>query len=65
MNFNHPLTQKNTSFYGYTVFTLKFNDVPIRFVTEKDAINITRKLKKRIRELEGEIKDAQDMGSEE
>lgn len=51
MEFNIPLAQQNYDFYGYTVFTLSFNDVPIRFVTEKDALNI---LKKRIIEIKKE-----------
>ncbi len=45
MEFNHSLAQQNKDFYGYTVFTLDFNGVPIRFVTEKDALNIIEKLK--------------------
>lgn len=38
--FNDPLCQNNLDWHKYTVFTLKFNGVPIRFVTEKDAENV-------------------------
>ncbi len=43
MDFNHPLCQNNKDFFGYTVFTFKMNDVPIRFVTEKDAMHVVEK----------------------
>ena len=40
MKFKHKLCQQNKDFFGYTVFALEFNGVPIRFVTEKDARHI-------------------------
>jgi len=43
VEFNHPLLQNNKDWYGYTVFTFKFNDVPIRFVSEKDAQHVLGK----------------------
>lgn len=47
------LAQYNKDFYGYTVFTLKFNDVPIRFVTEKDASSIVNQ---HLTDIENRIK---------
>lgn len=42
----HPLAQNNEQFEGYTVFTLNFNGVPIKFVTFKDAQHIVKMIKK-------------------
>jgi len=48
MTFNHIFCQQNKDFYGYTVFTIE----GVRFVTEKDATHVIKKLK------QGQHKDA-------
>lgn len=50
MNFNHPLCQQNKDFFGYTVFTFKFNDIPVRFVTEKDALHVIEQAQQNTKE---------------
>ena len=50
VEFNHPLLQNNKDWHGYTVFTFKFNDVPIRFVSEKDAQYVLDKERSSARE---------------
>ena len=34
------LCQQNKDFHGYTVFSIKFNNIPVKMVTEKDAKHI-------------------------
>jgi hypothetical protein len=41
----HPLLQNKKSYKGYTVFTFKFNDVPIQFIALRDVKAIVKKLK--------------------
>lgn len=45
------LAQQNKDFFGHTIFTIKFNDVPIRLVTEIDARNVIDKEKKQAQDV--------------
>ena len=44
--FNHPLAQNNEQYEGYTVFTLEFNGMTIKFMTLVDVKEIIEKKKK-------------------
>jgi len=44
-DFKHPLCQNEKQWEGFTVFKLRFNDVPVEFVTLADAKYILRKSK--------------------
>ena len=41
--FKHPLAQNDEHWEGYTVFTLKFNGVPVKFVALVDAKHVLEK----------------------
>jgi hypothetical protein len=57
--FNHPLAQNDEQWEGYTVFNLKFNDVPIKFVTLVDAKHVLEKARNSLPEAQNSIDNKQ------